>query len=343
MKTVQVSLRDRSYSVHVGSGLIGAVSGDALLSDSNVMTLYGVAVKAPVRITVPAGEASKKLAVAENILERLAKARIRRDATLVALGGGMITDLGGFVASIYQRGIDVVHLPTTLVSQVDAAVGGKTAVNLSEGKNLAGTFHQPKEVVADVDTLRSLPEREFRSGLAEVVKYGFALDASVLDTLEQSQSQILNREPDALQDIVARCVEIKAGVVARDERDETGERMLLNYGHTFGHALEAASGYGRLLHGEAVAVGMMFAAFLGLEAGLTDRATFDRQENLLRGLGLPVDADFDPAHVLELLSADKKHSSVPRWVLLKAPGEAAVFSDIDEAVVGWVLERVRGT
>lgn len=331
---------EHAYSVKVGSGLIGDVRGDALLSDSNVMALYGESIKTPARISVPAGEASKKMPVAENILEQLSKARIRRGATLVALGGGMITDLGGFVASIYQRGIQVVHVPTTLVAQVDAAVGGKTAVNLSEGKNLAGTFHQPKEVVADVDTLRSLPEREFRSGLAEVVKYGFALDLSVLETLENAQSQILNREPEILQDLVARCVEIKAGVVATDERDETGERMLLNYGHTFGHALEAASGYGRLLHGEAVAVGMMFAAALGLEAGLTDQATLDRQENLLRSLGLPVGADFDPAQVLDLLSADKKHSSVPRWVLLKAAGEAVVYSDIDEAAVVRVLERV---
>jgi 3-dehydroquinate synthase len=294
MRTVRVELGARSYDVHVGPGLLadapellGASRGIervALISDDNVDPLWGdLAAKAlssfgeVQRLVIPAGERSKTLDTVGVLLEEMALQRIRRDDLVAALGGGMVGDLAGFVASVYQRGVALVQLPTTLLAQVDAAVGGKTAVNLPAGKNLVGTFSQPRAVVADTEALATLPEREFRSGLAEVAKYGLSLDPALLERTEGNVEGIRERDPDLLEEVVARCVELKAGVVAADEHDLADRRIVLNYGHTFGHALEALGGYERWLHGEAVAVGLAFAARLARELGLLEPASLQRQ------------------------------------------------------------------
>jgi 3-dehydroquinate synthase len=360
MKTVEVALGDRSYTVFAGEGLIEKL-GDLLevpanceaiflIADRAVAGLYGertvavlesAAPRRPVHVLeVAQGETSKSLASAGHLLEKMAEMRARRDDLVVTLGGGMVSDLGGFVASVYNRGIGVAHLPTTLVGQVDAAIGGKTGVNLAAGKNLAGTFHQPLAVVADISTLETLGEREFRSGLAEVVKCGFALDPELVDLLESGMEKIKARDPGLLEEVVARCAELKVRIVVSDEFDQGG-RAVLNYGHTFGHALEAAGGYQKWLHGEAVAVGLAFAARLSVEQGLLDDKVAQRQAGLLAAFGLPVSAEFDPGEVKKMWASDKKHRGKLHWVLLTEPGETEVTSKVGEAAIEKALEAVR--
>lgn len=359
MKTFRVDLGPRSYEIHVGAGLLDDVDSllpkltdaekTAIVADRNVDDLYGEAVEKAlaaggpvVRLTVEPGEPSKSIGVAAHLLDELAARKMRRDDRLVTLGGGMVGDLGGFVASIYQRGMPLVHLPTTLLAQVDAAVGGKTAVNLGAGKNLAGTFYQPSAVVADVGSLRTLPEREFRSGLAEVAKYGFILATDLLELLEDSLDLVLARDSAVLEEIVGRCVEVKARLVGEDEMDR-GERLLLNYGHTFAHALEALSDYREWHHGDAVAVGMVFAAVLAADVGYLDSASVDRHVLILGRLGLPTSAEFDPDEIIERWSIDKKYRAGQRWVLLKGIGEAVVETGLDEALVRRALLKVMST
>lgn len=356
MSTVRVDLGDRSYEVVVGAGLIGRLDelvpefpysdAFALVTDRNVEALFADRVEQQLvrrgmanRLSVDAGEPSKSWAVAEGLLEQMADLRLRRSDPLLALGGGMVLDLGGFVASVYQRGVPLVSVPTTLLAQVDAAVGGKTGVNLTQGKNLAGTFHQPSVVVADVETLATLPEQEFRSGLAEVAKYGLSLDAALLQELENSIDRLSERDPGILERVVTRCVEIKAGLIASDER-EMGDRVLLNYGHTLGHALESLSGYQGWRHGEAISVGMTFAAALSSEAGLLDESSVRRHSQLLERLGLPVSASAEPDEIIERWKIDKKYRGGPRWVLLKGIGEAVVETGVDETLVRRALDRV---
>lgn len=357
MRNVEVDLGPRSYSVFVGAGLLKDLNdlipemplagGCVVIADRNTERLYGEAVegslssRGPVhRIEIDPGETSKSFAAAAGILEELASKKLRRDDLLVTLGGGMVGDLGGFVASVYQRGIPLVHLPTSLLAQVDAAVGGKTAVNLPAGKNLAGTFHQPSAVVADVSTLETLPEEEFRSGLAEVVKYGLTLAPGILGVLEGSRDAVLARDAGVMEELVTECVEVKARLVSADEHDH-GDRVLLNYGHTLGHALEAAHGYGKWLHGEAVSVGMVFAAALAGELGLLDEASIARHESILESFGLPIRGVFDPDEMIAAMSIDKKYRGGQRWVLLKGIGEAVVESGVDERAVRKALGRVR--
>jgi 3-dehydroquinate synthase len=360
MKTVEVALGERSYEVFVGAGLIEKL-GDLLpvpqvceaiflIADRAVAGLYGEQAAAalgssePGRsvhlLEVPEGEQSKSLASAGRLLDRMAGLRARRDDLVVTLGGGMISDLGGFVASVYHRSIGVMHLPTTLVGQVDAAIGGKTGVNLAAGKNLAGTFHQPLAVVADISTLNTLGDREFRSGLAEVIKCGFALDPGLIDLLESNVKKIKTRDLSVLEEVVARCAGLKARVVASDEFDRGG-RVVLNYGHTFGHALEAAGGYQKWLHGEAVAVGLVFAARLSVEVGLLDDRVAKRQTELLAVFGLPASAEFDPGAMKKMWASDKKYRGKLRWVLLTRPGETVVTSEVGEAAIEKALESVQ--
>jgi len=352
--TVQVELGARSYPIHIGSGLLGdhalfaaAVgSGQPVLVTNDVVAplyLETVLLACPAArdqvVVLPDGEAHKSLASFEHIVRFMLERRIERGAVLIALGGGVIGDLTGFAAACYQRGIDYVQVPTTLLAQVDSAVGGKTAVNHPLGKNMIGAFHQPRAVIADTATLSTLPRREFSAGLAEVIKYGLIRDGALLDWLESNLARLLAREPVALRHAIQRSCEHKAEVVAGDER-ESGARALLNLGHTFGHAIEAAQGYGRWLHGEAVAAGLCMAARMSAELGWLEPADVARVMQLVEQAGLPSapPADIAVETYLELMGRDKKNCGGRiRLVLLEALGRACVTRDYPDAVLTRVI------
>jgi 5-deoxy-5-amino-3-dehydroquinate synthase len=318
---------DPPYDVVIGPGALrelGPLLADrrrvAMVSQAAIAELHAAAAGAGLANTevflVDDGEPAKTLVTVERLGRELAAWGLLRDDVVVALGGGVVGDVAGFTAAVYHRGVAVVQVPTTLLAQIDAAVGGKTGVNLPEGKNLMGAFHQPFAVVADVDTLRTLPEREYRSGLGEVAKY--ALISNTLDGLVDTESDgIRGREPEVLTDLVAACVELKAEVVARDPEERTGLRANLNYGHTLAHALEASDGYGDLLHGEAVAVGLVFAGALAAALGRVDAAAADRHAEIVTALGLPTRAPegLDPSKLLELMARDKKAKGGLTFVL----------------------------
>src|SRR4051812_5397280 len=279
MRIVEVPLDARTYSIHIGPALLGQLAsqcralnlGDkcAVISDRNVARRYARACMnnlkesgfQPALISVAAGETAKSLKVAQSCYDALSKHRIERKSFIVALGGGVVGDLAGFLAATYLRGVAFVQLPTTLLAQVDSSVGGKVGVNLKAGKNLVGAFYQPRLVLCDLDTLRTLPPREFRAGLAEVIKYGIIYDATLFEQFERAMDRILVQDPAVLEPIIARCCEIKAYVVSEDET-EAGLRAILNFGHTIGHAIEAISGYRKYLHGEAISIGQIAAARL---------------------------------------------------------------------------------
>jgi shikimate kinase / 3-dehydroquinate synthase len=354
-RVVRVELGERSYEVRVGEGLIseaarhlphGAYDKVVVIADQIVDGLHGDALekslseKAEVlRITVPAGEESKAWEVAGRLLEKLAELRIRRHDLVATFGGGMVSDLGGFVASVYQRGVALVHFPTTMLAQVDAAIGGKTGVNLQAGKNLAGTFYQPWAVVADVSVLSTLPKREFRSGMAEVVKYALCYRPDMIPDIRAVGGNGRQVRQGLLADVIASCAQIKAEVVSRDELDQSG-RIILNYGHTFGHALEAAGGY-RWLHGEAISVGMVFAANLAFHMGLLTAGEVELHVRLLEELGLPVTAGVDPELVTRAWNIDKKYLRGQRWVLLEGLGNPVIRSDVSPEHLQAALEAVR--
>jgi 3-dehydroquinate synthase len=291
-----------------------------------------------VPVIVEEGEQAKRWQVLEQVFDGLLAARLGRDGVIVALGGGVVGDLAGFAAAVYQRGIGFLQVPTTLLAQVDSSVGGKTAINHALGKNMIGAFHQPRAVIADVATLDTLPDRELRAGLAEVIKHGAALDAAFFAWLEANIDALLERERSALAHAVRRSCELKAALVAEDER-EAGARALLNFGHTFGHAIETASGYGAWLHGEAVAAGMVMAAELSARAGLLPASDSARLRALIARAGLPVaPPPIEPARWLELMALDKKSAQGRmRFVLLDALGSAALRSGIEEPLVRQVL------
>ena len=354
VRRVSVDLAERSYDVIVGDGILDdagvfdAAVGrqDALvITNETVGPLYLARLlttlgdRRMATLTLPDGEEHKTLASFERILDTLASERMHRDAVVVALGGGVIGDLAGFAAACYQRGIDVVQVPTTLLAQVDAAVGGKTAVNHPAGKNLIGAFHQPRAVVADVGTLGTLADREYRAGLAEVVKYGVGLDAGFFEWLEANADALAARDPEALVQAVCLCCETKARVVEQDEK-ESGRRALLNLGHTFGHAFETATGYGAWLHGEAVAAGMVMAARLSVRMGLIAAADADRVEALLARFGLPVAPPNVPSEqLLSLMGMDKKVlSGRLRLILLRAIGDAYVTDECKDVDILATLE-----
>ncbi|MBU6411542.1 MAG: 3-dehydroquinate synthase, partial [Verrucomicrobia bacterium] len=339
MRTVSVQLGRRSYSVKIAPGLLGqmgrhckrlkAAGRCAIITDANAgryfaRTAFQALAHAgfsPVLIRVPAGETSKSLRTVQTCYDRLAEHRFERNSFVVALGGGVVGDLAGFVAATYLRGIPFVQVPTTLLAQVDSSVGGKTGVNLRAGKNLVGAFYQPRLVLCDLDTLRTLPEREFRAGLAEVIKYGIIRDAELFARLERDLGKILQREERVLAPVIARCCEIKAEVVSRDET-EGGVRAILNFGHTLGHAIENSSGYGKLLHGEAISIGQVAAARLSQKLlGLSGREV-ERIERLFRRAGLPTRIRLNPARRKRLFAAmrlDKKvRAGEIRFVLAEA-------------------------
>ncbi|HEU0197937.1 MAG TPA: 3-dehydroquinate synthase [Nevskiaceae bacterium] len=343
--TLEVELGVRSYPIHIGEGLLDAASSYAavegrpcwIVSDSNVAPLYlarvytALGVSAERTSVVPAGEATKRLASVAQLLDTLMASRLPRDGVLVALGGGVIGDLAGFVAAIYQRGIDFVQVPTTLLAQVDSSVGGKTGVNHPLGKNMIGAFHQPRAVVADIGTLATLPSRELPAGLAEVIKYGLLGDAEFFAYLENHVAALRALDHDALVYTIHHCCAMKADVVARDER-ESGQRALLNLGHTFGHAIETFTGYGTWLHGEAVAVGLCMAADLSVRMGWVHAAIATRARALVAKAGLPTRPPeaMTPADFRELMMHDKKVAAGHlRLILLRELGHAVVTADFD--------------
>jgi 3-dehydroquinate synthase len=293
-----------------------------------------------VHLVVPAGEDAKTMPTASALLRQLATQEAHRDDVLLALGGGAVGDLAGFVAATYMRGMPFVQVPTTLTAQVDASIGGKTAVNLPEGKNLVGAFHQPIAVLADVLTLATLPEREYRSGLAEVAKYALTLDLALLDQLERDPAPVLARDAAALEPLVARCARAKADIVAEDERD-TARRMILNYGHTLGHALERLDGFAGRSHGEAITIGMVFAARLSEATGRAPSGIAARHVRLLASLGLDPGGSLPTADdVLGAMRLDKKYREGMRFVLLEDVGRPVVVADVPEAVVRETLEAM---
>ncbi len=357
MQTVRVALGERSYPVHIGAGLLGraelvlphlARRQIAVVTDTKVAPLYLERFARPLRdagvevisVVLPEGEAQKRWENVEIVLDTLLERRCGRDTTLVALGGGVVGDMAGFAAAVYQRGVPYIQVPTTLLAQVDSSVGGKTAINHARGKNMIGAFHQPALVLADMDTLATLPPRELRAGLAEVIKHGFIRDADFVGWLEAYVPDLLALDRDALAKAVARSVEIKAEIVARDEREE-GERALLNFGHTFGHAIETGVGYGEWLHGEAVAAGMAMAADLSRRLGVLTGADVERLRTLLLRAGLPVEAPALPARrLLELMSVDKKAKDGRlRFILLERIGAACVRADVPAAAVEETLAQ----
>ncbi len=292
---------------------------------------------------LPMGEAAKSLEAAAALYDRLVAARAERRHVVLAFGGGVATDLGGFVAATYLRGMPLVHVPTSLLGMVDAAIGGKVAVNHREGKNLIGAFYQPRLVVADAALLRTLPRRELVSGWAEVIKHALIMDPELLAWLETEAEALLALEPEPLVRVLRRSIAIKARVVSADERED-GLRMILNYGHTVGHALEAATGYTALLHGEAVAVGMAAAAAIAVEMGLIDQELVARQNALIQRFGLPLRAPgVDPEAVLARMRLDKKVSGrTLRFILLTGPGRTVIRSDVPEETVRRAVALVTG-
>jgi 3-dehydroquinate synthase len=322
----------------------------AIVTDTNVgrkfaKPVYESLVKAgfePVLITVPAGETAKSLKSVHSCYDQLAAHRLERKSFIVALGGGVVGDLAGFVAATYLRGIDFVQVPTTLLAQVDSSVGGKTGVNLRAGKNLVGAFYQPRLVLCDLDTLRTLPEREFRAGLAEVIKYGIIADANLFEQLERDLPKLLKRDPETLAAVVARCCEIKAEVVGQDET-ESGLRAILNFGHTIGHAIENSSGYGKFLHGEAISIGQVVAAKLSQEILGLSESDDGRIENLFVRAGLPVKIKLNMAQRKKLFAAmklDKKVSGGEiKFVLVEKIGKVVWNQRVPESLAGRALDE----
>ncbi len=350
MHTITVELGERSYPILIGSGLLGggydlashlAGSGCLIVTNETVAPLYLARLTADLdgarveSIELPDGEEHKNIDTLAAVLDKLVAVRASRDTTVVALGGGVVGDIAGFAAACYMRGVAFVQVPTTLLAQVDSSVGGKTGVNHPSGKNLIGAFHQPRIVLIDTDTLATLPDRELHAGMAEVIKYGAIADADFFAWLEQNMAALLARDTDALAYAVRRSCEIKAEVVAEDER-EAGRRAILNFGHTFGHAIERCQGYGDWLHGEAVAAGMIMAAELsGL--GTND---VERLRRLVDSAGLPVrPPSLGAGAMREAMGMDKKVlEDRLRFVLLSELGRAVVTSDYDEARLQQVLE-----
>jgi 3-dehydroquinate synthase len=293
---------------------------------------------------VPPGEATKSLGVAADIYDWLVQRKAERGHTIVALGGGMVTDLAGYVAATFARGLPLVHVPTSLLAMVDAAIGGKVGVNHPQAKNMIGAFYQPRLVLADVATLQTLPPREYFSGWAEVIKHGFIADEGLLGYLEENADRILELDPVTTTEAIRRSVAIKARVVSEDEREESGVRTTLNYGHTLAHALESATGYTRYLHGEAVAIGMMAAAGISARLGLLAADVVERQQGLLERYRLPVGAEgVDRARVEAAMALDKKvREKAIQWVLLEGVGRTVVQDDVPREVVEEVVGKVLG-
>ncbi len=357
---LRVDLGGRSYPIHIGQGALAQLpqvlrelkaSGTvAIVTDENVGALYGerlaeLAAEAGVNTatcTMPAGETHKRLARIEEFCGHFLEANLDRRSVVLTLGGGVVGDVGGFAAACFMRGVRFAQVPTTIVAQVDSSVGGKTGVNHPSGKNIIGAFHQPSAVVIDLTVLETLPERELRAGLAEAIKHGLIADAELFDYMEQNAEAILGLDLDALEHPIRRSCEIKAAVVAEDER-ENGLRAILNYGHTFGHAFEAVTAYGEFIHGEAVALGMHAAGLLAQALGLVDEDFVTRQRRCLRAYGLPVRWPGLPVEeTLHAMKHDKKVvSGTMKFILADGMGHVVQRTDVPEDLVLSVLEELR--
>jgi 3-dehydroquinate synthase len=358
VETLTVELGSRSYPILIGSQLLAradllsqhVLGKDVLLvTNTAVGPLYssplkqGLGGRRIVEVTLPDGESHKTLETVGRILDVLVANRFARDCTVIALGGGVVGDMAGFAAACYQRGVSYVQVPTTLLAQVDSSVGGKTGVNHPGGKNLIGAFHQPIAVLADTDTLQTLSPRELRAGLAEVIKYGLICDDALFAWLEQNMEKLLARDTAALAYVIRKSCEIKASIVGRDEREQ-GDRALLNLGHTFGHALESATGYTKWLHGEAVGAGLLMAATMSCESGLISAAAVERLRKLLVRAGLPTEErDVRAGTALEHMRIDKKvKSGRIRLVLLRSIGASFVTAEYADAALQRTLEAHLG-
>lgn len=348
LKTIPVKLQERSYDIQIGRGNLSLAATfvfqrlkskqAVVITDTHVEVPHAQAVIASLAaagirgnlLVVPAGEASKCISQAADLWNRLLDLGADRKTAIIAVGGGVVGDLAGFVAATFARGIPFVQIPTSLMAQVDSSVGGKVGINLPLAKNLVGAFWQPRGVLIDLDTLLTLPEREYRSGLAEVVKYGVILDEDFFVFLEDHVAAVNLREPATLAHLIARSCELKAVVVSQDEREEAGQRVVLNYGHTFCHAIETVAGYGKYLHGEAVAIGMVCASRLAEKLGRIPSDITLRQQNLLRSLGLPTEVEgLNQDELLAAMHRDKKaESGKLRFVLPSRLGQVELVDDV---------------
>ena len=352
-RTIRVELLERGYDIEIGQGNLAAAGSfvaarlpcqhAVVITDEHVLAPHGALVAEALRaagirvdlVVAPPGENSKSIAQAAELWNRMLQLAADRQTVVVAVGGGVVGDLGGFVAATYLRGIPFIQIPTTLMAQVDSSVGGKVGINLPLGKNLVGAFWQPAGVLIDTGTLATLPDREYRSGLAEVVKYGVILDEPFFAWLENRVAEILARDPDGVAHLIARCCELKARVVKEDEREETGLRAVLNYGHTFCHAIETVAGYGVYLHGEAVSIGMVCASRLACALGRVPAEFVQRQRRLLLAFGLPVEvANLNSHDLLAAMQRDKKaaHGKL-RFVLPSRFGHVELVGDVDASQV----------
>jgi shikimate kinase / 3-dehydroquinate synthase len=356
VRRITVSLGPRSYDVVVGRGIseqVTTIVPPTPFAEKAMIVTHAslapmakqVAASLETRglttgiMPVPEGEVSKSIVVAESLWEAMVDGGWHRNDLVVAFGGGVVSDVAGFVAATYNRGVPFLNVPTTLLGQVDAAIGGKTGVNLPQGKNLVGVIHQPLAVICDVDLLRGLPPEELRSGLAEVVKYGLIADATLLALLERQAGAILAGDPDVLVEVVTRCVAVKASIVSTDET-ERGVRAHLNYGHTFAHAIEAAAEFGGIRHGEAVALGMMAAAYLARELGRIDETTVQTHRRVLQAMELPVTGDVDVATLERAWRHDKKYQGGVRFVLLSAIGRVETGVEAPRPALEAALARL---
>ena len=350
---VEVTLPHQTYTIQIGTGILDQVAEAfshqagarhaVIITDRNVRPLHADSVTRSLEeagiqshlLVIEPGESSKSIDVAGQLWGDVLATGADRTSIIVAVGGGVVGDLAGFIASTYARGIRLLQVPTTLLAQVDSSVGGKVGINLPSAKNMVGAFWQPCAVICDTQTLSSLPDREFSAGLAEVVKYGVILDEQFFVELEENAEAIWNRDAALLRRVVARCCELKAAVVGEDERETTGQRAVLNYGHTFCHAIESLTGYGQFLHGEAVSIGMICASRLAASMGRIDNELTERQRQLLTRFHLPVEMpSLDPGQMMELMQHDKKvrHGQV-RFVLPSRLGHVELVEDVDPDLV----------
>jgi len=358
MKTLQVDLGERSYPIYIGENLLGDVdlikphiSSQQVMIVSNETvaplylkkTLYGLRDFDCESVILPDGEQYKNISTLNLIFDALLEKRFDRHCTLVALGGGVIGDMTGFAAASYQRGVNFIQIPTTLLAQVDSSVGGKTGVNHPLGKNMIGAFHQPRCVIADTATLDTLEDRQLSAGIAEIIKYGLLGDYAFFEWLETNMDKLLARDKEALAYAIERSCQDKADVVAADEK-ESGKRALLNLGHTFGHAIEASAGYGKWLHGEAVGTGMLMAADLSKRHGWISEQDLHRTEDIIDRAALPTraPAHMDYEHFIEHMSVDKKvRAGKINFILMKAIGDAIVTNEFDDALLRETIEAHR--
>lgn len=359
MLSVPVATPSRTYEVLIGSGLLGraAEALGKILGNRRVFivtvppvrrrwakvllkSLAGASIKAEV-LEMSDGERSKRLVTLEKLADKLIKHGADRDVTLIALGGGVVCDVTGFLASIYMRGVDVIQVPTTVLAQVDAAIGGKTGVNLVSGKNLLGTFHQPRAVLIDPSVLETLPSREYHAGLYESLKCGIIGDPGLFRVFEEKRRELLDRDPAVVEKVILDSVRLKAAVVSADER-EGGSRQVLNLGHTIGHALEAETGYTKLLHGEAVAWGMIAATHIALSTGKLDSVTAGRITNAILGFGRLPRMNWQSQNIIKRLSSDKKtRRGLVHFILPREIGRVEITSDVPESIVRAAVDEIR--